>query len=116
MQYVAYVLLSQLCNMFFSPCSLGIIMAEVLTMDTPFNELLDYVEIQDVLDAIAGRVSLKKLLPSTWTKKTDLVRPTIPDDTEPKFAKVLFFTTYADVNDVTLLSLYMYVADAIHMG
>ena len=69
-------------------CSLGIIMAEVLTMDTPFNEFMDYVEIQEVLDAIAGRISLKKLLPVTWTKNVDLVRPTIPDDTDPKFAKV----------------------------
>ena len=63
-------------------------MAEVLTMDTPFNELMDYVEIQDVLDAIAGRTSLKKLLPVTWTKSTDLIRPCIPDNTDPKFAKV----------------------------
>ena len=62
-------------------------------METPFNELLDYVEIQDVLDAIAGRVSLKKLLPSTWTKNTDLVRPIIPDDTDPKFSKVLLYKT-----------------------
>ena len=71
-----------------SPCSLGIIMAEVLTVDTPFYELLDYVEVQDVLDAIAGRISIKKLLPQSWNKNIDLVRPTIPDDTDPKFAKV----------------------------
>ena len=66
-------------------------MAEVLTMETPVNELMDYVEVQDILDAIAGRVSLKKLLPTTWTKNTDLVRPIIPDDADPKFAKVLLY-------------------------
>ncbi|MCG8621658.1 MAG: hypothetical protein MJE68_06625 [Proteobacteria bacterium] len=57
-------------------------------MDTPFNELMDHVEIQDVLDAIAGRRSLKQLLPATWNKNTDLIRPSIPDNTDPKFAKV----------------------------
>ena len=75
-------------------------MAEVLTMDTPFNELLDYVEIQDVLDAIAGRSSLKKLLPVTWTKNTDLVRPAIPDDTDPKFAKVRRYQCNTEKNEI----------------
>jgi hypothetical protein len=70
------------------PFSLGIIMAEVLTMDVPFNELMDYAEIQDIIDAIAGRRSLKQLLPATWTKNTNLIRPDIPDGTDPKFAKV----------------------------
>ena len=65
-------------------------------METPFNELMDYVEIQDILDAIAGRVSLKKLLPTTWTKSTDLIRPIIPDDTDPKFAKVLHYELHAE--------------------
>ena len=67
-------------------------MSEILTMDTPFYELLDYVEVQDVIDAVAGRVSIKKLLPQSWPKAAnDCLRPTIPDDTDPKFAKVCKF-------------------------
>lgn len=64
-------------------------MSEVLTMETPFYEFLDYVEVQDVIDAVAGRISIKKLLPGSLSKgNSDTVRPTIPDDSDPKFAKV----------------------------
>ena len=64
-------------------------MSEVLTMETPFYEFLDYVEVQDVLDAIAGRVSIKKLLPQALTKNiADCLRPTIPQDADASFAKV----------------------------
>ena len=64
-------------------------MSEVLTMETPFNEYLDYVEVQDVIEAIAGRASIKKLLPGSLTKgQSDILRPRIPDDADPKFAKV----------------------------
>lgn len=64
-------------------------MSEVLTADTPFYEFLDYVEVQDVIDAIAGRVSIKKLLPGSLLKgHSDTLRPTVPDGTDPKFAKV----------------------------
>lgn len=64
-------------------------MSEVLTMETPFYEYLDYVEVQDVIEAIAGRISIKKQLPASMTKgKSDILRPTIPDDADPKFAKV----------------------------
>ena len=45
--------------------SLGIIMCEVLTMEAPFQECLDYVEVKDVLDAIAGRKSLSSELPAS---------------------------------------------------
>ena len=64
-------------------------MSDILTMETPFYEFLDYVEVQDVLDAIAGRVSIKKLLPASMIKdNSDTLRPTIPDDADPKFTKV----------------------------
>ena len=71
--------------------SLGIIMVELLTMESPFHELLDHMAggVNDLLDALSGRVSIKKLLPHVWEERTGLVRPTIPSDTDAKFAKVL---------------------------
>ena len=43
--------------------SLAIIMVEMLTHESPFYEYLDYVEIDEVLDAIAGRKKLSMQLP-----------------------------------------------------
>ena len=64
-------------------------MSEVLTMETPFNEDLDYVEVHDVIEAVAGRISIKKQLPASLIKgKSDILRPAIPDDADSKFAKV----------------------------
>lgn len=43
--------------------SLAIIMVEMLTQESPFNEYLDYVEVDEILDAIAGRKKLSTQLP-----------------------------------------------------
>ena len=70
--------------------SLGIIMSEILTHDSPFHEYLDYVEVQDVLDAVAGIRSINSMLPKSWpqSRNTKELRPTIPEDCDPGFAKV----------------------------
>ena len=62
-------------------------MTEILTTDTPYQEFLDYVEVKDVLDALAGRASLSSQLPGGWGNTKEL-RPSIPDDTDPAFVKV----------------------------
>ena len=46
--------------------SLGVIMAEIVTKEPAYYEYLDYMEIDDVLDCIAGRKSLKDI-PEAWT-------------------------------------------------
>ena len=38
-------------------------MVEMLTHESPFYEYLDYVEVDEVLDAIAGRKKLSTQLP-----------------------------------------------------
>ena len=38
-------------------------MVEMLTQESPFNEYLDYVEVDEILDAIAGRKKLSTQLP-----------------------------------------------------
>ena len=70
--------------------SLAIIMVEILTHDAPYHEYLDYVEVQDILDAVAGRKTITSQLPQAWPKTGSVkeLRPTIPDDTDPPFAQV----------------------------
>lgn len=63
-------------------------MAEVLTLETPFQEFLDYVEVKDVIDALAGRISLSSQLPGGWGNSKEL-RPSVPEDTDPAFNKVM---------------------------
>jgi len=64
-------------------------MCELLTMEAPFQECLDYVEVKDVLDAIAGRVNLSSQLPKNLLRGTDkYFRPPIPEDTDIGFARV----------------------------
>ena len=48
--------------------SLAIIMVEVLTHETPFNDFLDYLEVDDVLDAIAGKKSITSQLPQVMIR------------------------------------------------
>ena len=52
-------------------------------MESPFQECLDYVEVKDALDAIAGRKSLSSELPSSLLRgTTKYFRPGIPADTD----------------------------------
>ena len=48
------------------PPSLAIIMMETLTHESPFYEYLDYVEVDEVLDAIAGRKIISAQLPQVF--------------------------------------------------
>ena len=43
--------------------SFGIILAEMLTHDSPFQEYLDFVEVDNILDALAGFSELEPMLP-----------------------------------------------------
>ena len=62
-------------------------------MEAPFQECLDYVEVKDVLDAIAGKKSLSSELPASLLRgTTKYFRPGIPDNTDINFAKVSIYT------------------------
>ena len=62
-------------------------------MEAPFQECLDYVEVKDVLEAIAGRKSLSSELPASLLRgTTKYFRPGIPDSTSIDFAKVVTYT------------------------
>ena len=43
--------------------SMAMIMVEIQTHEAPYNEYLDYVDIDDVLQAITGEKNIKSLLP-----------------------------------------------------
>ncbi len=70
--------------------SLAIIMVEVLTHEAPFNDYLDYLEVDEVLDAVAGLKKITAQLPQAWpiSSSSALLRPTVPEDCDPAYAKV----------------------------
>ena len=43
--------------------SMAMIMVEILTHESPFNEYLDYVDVDDILQAIAGQKNINSQLP-----------------------------------------------------
>ena len=43
--------------------SMAMIMVETLTHESPFNEYLDYVDIDDLLQAVAGQKNINSQLP-----------------------------------------------------
>ena len=60
------------------------IMTEILTKEPAYYEYLDYLEIDQVLDCIAGRLSINKLQ-QAWTgtkQKAKYLRPNIEVDDE----------------------------------
>lgn len=48
--------------------SMAMIMVEVLTHESPFQEYLDYVGVDDLLQAIAGKININSQLPPVCTK------------------------------------------------
>lgn len=70
--------------------SLGIIMTEVVTAERPFQDFLDYVDVRDMIDAIAGRISITSHLPKKLQPMNTAmhIRPLIPSDLKPEFAEV----------------------------
>ncbi len=64
-------------------------MHELLTMEAPFQECLDHVEIKDVLEAITGKASLTSRLPEHLLGGTSKqFRPAIPEQTDTAFGDV----------------------------
>ncbi len=57
-------------------------------MESAFQECLDYVEVKDVLDAVAGRISLASQLPAHFWEASEHFRPTIPEKTDTAFGNV----------------------------
>ncbi len=70
--------------------SMAIIMVEVLTHEAPFNDLLDYLEVTDVLEAVSGERKITAQLPQAWPRANSsaYLRPTIPEDCDPAFRRV----------------------------
>lgn len=52
-----------------SLCSLAIIMVEVLTHEAPYQDLLDFLEMDDILAAITGRKKITAQLPQVGTDR-----------------------------------------------
>lgn len=46
--------------------SLAIIMVEMLTYDMPFSDLMNYIDIADVLRAVAGVKNVSSQLPQVY--------------------------------------------------
>lgn len=51
--------------------SMAMIMVEILTHESPFNEYLDYVDIDDLLQAIAGQQNINSQLPPVTQHTTN---------------------------------------------
>lgn len=53
--------------------SLAIIMVEMLTYDMPFSDLMNYIDIADVLRAVAGVKNVSSQLPQVYEACTTVV-------------------------------------------
>ena len=70
--------------------SFGVIMVDILTHESPFNDYLDYLEVDEILDAVAGRKKITAQLPQAWPRSgsSQNLRPTITEDCDPAYKDV----------------------------